>query len=105
MKHLLDISAVTENIVLKDLFKFKEKQFPIKLSFTTTFEMYTFSSSNQRPESQVPIYQDYCSQGTMSQLERVMFLQDKQLVFQCMGLLPMLIENKTYFNVNTRYVV
>ena len=86
------------------MFKFKDRKNQIQHSFTTTFEMYTFSSSNQRPESQVPIYQDYCSQGTMSQLERVMFLQDKQLVFPCMGLLPMLIENKTYFNVNTRYV-
>ena len=77
----------------------------MNLLFTITLEMYTFFSSSQTPESQVPIYQDYCSQGTMSQLERVMFLQDKQLVFRCMGLLPMLIENKTYFNVNTRYVV
>ena len=83
----------------------KDKIQHLFTTITTTFEMYTFSSSNQRPESQVPIYQDYCSQGTMSQLERVMFLQDKQLVFPCMGLLPMLIENKTYFNINTRYEV
>ena len=103
MKNQLDICAITENIV-KICLNLKMKN-QIQNSFTTTFEMYTFSSSNQRPESQVPIYQDYCSQGIMSQLERVMFLQDKQLVFQCMGLLPMLIENKTYFNVNTRYVV
>ena len=103
MKNQLDICAITENIVKVCLNSKMKNQ--IQHTLTTTFEMSTFSSSNQRPESQVPIYQDYCSQGTMSQLERVMFLQNKQLVFRCMGLLPMLIENKTYFNVNTRYVV
>ena len=66
----------------------------IQRLFTTTFEMYTFSSSDQRPESQVPIYQDYCFQGIMWPLERVMFSPNKQLVSQCMEILPKLSENK-----------
>ena len=77
----------------------------MNLLFTITLEMYTSSSSNQTRESQVPIYQDYCSQGTMSQLERVMFLQNKQLVFQCRGILPMLSVNKTHFNVNRHLAI
>ena len=62
--------------------------------------MYIFSSSNQRHESLVPIYQDYCFQGIMLLLEMVRFLLNRQSVFLYMGLLPMLGEKYKHLIVN-----